>query len=233
MADEGEAENRALRAAILAAGDDDVRSALEDDKRSAEVLEKYQLPPAVREHLRALLDKVRVLVEAAAASRASGSPTKTDRMQPEDAVRPILLETFRQVKATFWISIAMSIGLFVVGLAFLGVALWQSLGSTAASTGTVTLAGVGVADFVILFYSRPWKDVTANLSNTQQIRMIATSYLASYSLIRDGKGEALDQLQKMTSGHVDLIQRYVEDDPEKQTETKPKPSADRTAEQPG
>jgi hypothetical protein len=203
----------ALKAAFLLIGDEKLQSELQDEGRSVGALARLGLPPASRG---ALLDIVNKL-----ASQRSLSPGRDPDPhaspatvpQPPSDVRRILLESFVHIRWSFWMSMVMSVILFLVGLAFLGTALAHSLSAKDVSTSTLTVAGLGMADFVLLFYSRPWKDVAANLANSQQIRMIATSYLAGFALIRDSNAEQRKALEELTERSVRLVQKFVEDEP--------------------
>jgi hypothetical protein len=122
----------------------------------------------------------------------------------------VLLEAFDHIRWSFWISLGMSVILFLLGMAFLGAAVFRSLSESTVSTATLTIAGLGIADFVLLFYSRPWKDISVNLSNSQQVRIIATSYLVGVALLEDG--DASKSLEQLTKRSVLLLEEFAEED---------------------
>jgi hypothetical protein len=49
----------------------------------------------------------------------------------------------------------------------------------------LTVAGLGIADFVLVFYTRPWQDIAANVYVSEQVKIIATSYLSGLSAEKD------------------------------------------------
>jgi hypothetical protein len=78
---------------------------------------------------------------------------------------------------------------------------------------------------VLLFYSRPWKDVATNLANSQQVRMVATSYLAGYALIKSGTPEQREALRELTERSLLSIRRIGEKESVPQREAEPSPEA--------
>ena len=194
----------ALRAAFIVMGDEGLQQQLQDERQANSALQELGLPPSARG---ALLDIVNKLSwQRSAQGETDAKPVSTGAAPTE--VKRLLLESFVQIRWSFWVSITMSVILFVVGLVFLATALVQSLTAGSVSTSTLTVAGLGLADFVLLFYTRPWKDIAANLANSQQIRMIATSYLAGFALI--GKPEQRKELAELTEQSVQLVQKFVE-----------------------
>ena len=113
----------------------------------------------------------------------------------------------------------MSVVLFVVGILLLVISVARALTEADVSTATLTIAGLSLADFVLLFYSRPWKDVATNLSNSQQVKIIATSYLSSLALLRNGRFEELKALDLITKNAVGLLEEFTDEQGRMRTET--------------
>ena len=80
------------------------------------------------------------------------------------------------------------------------------------SASALTVGGLGLADFVVLFLRRPWQDVAKNLSNSEQVRMLMTSYYVSLSFLDRDKLDAIGPLEAFTASLVKLMQTYVEED---------------------
>jgi hypothetical protein len=121
------------------------------------------------------------------------------------------LEAFDHIRAAFWISMSMSVGLFIVGLVLTGFALYEATRQTSVSVSALTIGGLGLADFVLLFFRRPWQDISVNLSNSQQVRTIATTYLAGLALIQRHDTKGLDMLDGLTKRSVTMLEQYTEE----------------------
>jgi hypothetical protein len=67
----------------------------------------------------------------------------------------ILLRSFDHIQWSFVVLLTMSVVVFLVGLAFLVIAIVRTArGET--DSATFVIAGIGVADIVLLFYRQPW-----------------------------------------------------------------------------
>jgi hypothetical protein len=197
----------ALKAVFLLIGDEKLQRRLQDEQEFSDALDRLGLPHDARGGLLDIINKL----ASRRARQSDTHPASTPTPESPSEVQRILLESFVHIRWSFWISIAMSVILFLLGLVFFGTALMQSLQTQEVTSSTLTIAGLGLADFVLLFYTRPWKDVATNLANSQQIRMIATSYLACFALIRNGTPEQRKALEELTERSVGLVQRYVEE----------------------
>jgi hypothetical protein len=78
------------------------------------------------------------------------------------------------------------------------------------STSTLAIAGVGLADFVLIFYRRPWEDIGRGLSNSQQARIVATSYLSGISMLRATDSDVHATLHTLTREAVQLLEEFTE-----------------------
>lgn len=195
-----------LRAAFRIITDNELQAQLRDEDSFTEALNQLKLPQTARPGLLNIVDRIERL-------KSHLSPIEVGRVSesPNSEIEKMLLESFVHIRWSFWISLIMSVVLFIVGLIFVGIAVVQSLGESAVSTATLTIAGLGVADFVLLFYSRPWKDISVNLSNSQQVKVIVISYLSSLSLLQQGKTEAIKSLEQLTRSSVGLLEEFTEE----------------------
>jgi hypothetical protein len=193
---------RGLDAAFKIISDAKTRNQLLDEKQAEKVMLELKLPQSTSLRSKLLLISSRIdhIKEHAVSKNIEDKDSEAEEM------RKMLLESFVHIRWSFWMSLIMSVTLFVVGIIFLSTAVMQSLTESSASTTTFTIAGLGIADFVLLFYTRPWQDISANLANSQQIKIIATSYLAGLSLLPEEKTEALKSLEQLTTETVTLIE---------------------------
>jgi cation transport ATPase len=198
--------HRALKAVFRVIGDAKLQEKLQDKDLSNEVLKQFDLPQNARQALLDIINRVEQIQ-----ARAPTSDIKADAVASSSETKKMLLESFVHIRWSFWISLVMSVVLFLVGLVFLGMAVMRSLSESAVSTSTLTIAGLGVADFVLLFYTRPWQDISVNLSNSQQVKIIATSYLSGLSLLQQGKTEGIKSLEQLTKSSVGLLEEFTEE----------------------
>lgn len=213
---EGALLDRGLRAVWQLARDQEDRDRLAaSDAAFDEFLEKFQLPERAKAPLRQIVERLNY----AARDQLAGEPLpltpapSAARDVPradDDEISDMLLESFVHIRWSFWVSMVMSVVLFLVGMVFMSASLARALGEGSVSSATLTIAGLGIADFVLLFYTRPWRDVAANLSNSQQVRIIATSYLAALSLLQQGKAKELRALERVAEHSVSLLEQYTE-----------------------
>jgi hypothetical protein len=201
-----EAVQRALEAALRIIGDHELQAKLRDEDGFREALNQLKLPETARPALLDIVNRIERLTRQTPPTDAG-----TDSVTPRSDIEKMLLESFVHIRWSFWISLVMSVVLFVVGLIFLGIAVIRSLSESAVSPATLTIAGLGIADFVLLFYTRPWQDISVNLSNSQQVKIIATSYLSGLSLLQQGKTEAFSLLEQLTKNSVGLLEEFTEE----------------------
>ena len=106
----------------------------------------------------------------------------------------------------------LSVVTFTIGVALLVTALVKAVNESELSAATLTIGGLGLADFTLLFLRRPWQDIARNLSNSQQARIIATSYLAAVSMIDKRDETRHDLLRRTTRDAVELLEEFTEGD---------------------
>jgi hypothetical protein len=221
---------RAFRAVVMLLGDEKLQQDLCAEEHSEAALGKMEIPHAARGELLSLLNRVEqlkarppvkvstlvpapVTVAGTELSTPGTMPTTIDAAPaaPDDRYERMQLEAFDHIRMSFWVALLMSIGLFVVGLVLMGCAVFQALREKNMSTSTFAIAGLGLADFVLLFFRRPWQDVSVNLSNSQQVRTIATSYLVGLALLQRRDTGSLGLLNELTKRSVEMLERYAEE----------------------
>jgi hypothetical protein len=136
--------------------------------------------------------------------------TSDEKGGSTERTRDLLMEPFGHITWSFRILTAMSVLMFAVGLAFLVVALMRAINEGDVSTSTLAIAGVGLADFVLIFYRRPWEDIGRGLSNSQQARIVATSYLSGISMLRATDSDVHATLHTLTREAVQLLEEFTE-----------------------
>ncbi len=205
-----------LSAIVQLIGSQKLQQSVLDDKVFKTVLQKLNLPLSARPKLLNILNQI---------EHKTGQTETLNEIRDEGTsyadVEKMLLESFTHIRWSFWISLTMSVILFVVGLLFLGIAIYRSFAETTVSTSTLMIAGIGISDFVLLFYSKPWQDISINLSNSQQVKIIATSYLAGLSLLQNDKQQTFNRLKELAQNSVKMLEQYAEERPRKQ-----KPASD-------
>jgi hypothetical protein len=196
----------ALRAAHRVANDSKLPDRLRNDDEAPAALDQLKVPPSARPgliQLATLVEQLRRNAKASERQTATSSPRTNETSIDMDK---ILLRSFDHIQWSFVVLLAMSVMVFVAGLAFLAVAIVRAAqGDTDAAT--FAIAGIGVADIVLIFYRRPWQDIVANLSNTQRVRVIAISYLAGVSLVR--RGITIEPLEHLTNNTIALLERHA------------------------
>ena len=202
--------NAVLRMASLIASQRSLCEKFAGSGSIGEDLRKHNVPPAAENGLRQFAKRLQI-VTAAAPETPTGSTGSVATGRQDDAFDRLVWEPFRQIRWSFWISVTMSIAMFLIGSALLIVAAYEAMSTRSVSMSSLAIGGLGLADFVILFLRRPWEDVGKNLANSQQMRMIVTSYLSSLHLLAERRQADIESLEKITSRSVDLIQRYTEE----------------------
>ncbi len=208
--------NEALKLATLMVGNRQLQSQFADSAERRKLQQKHGLSDAAMLSLDKLLERLQLRGKGAAETRQPDVSSKRAVGQDEaERFRRIIWDSFQHIRWSFWISILMSIALFVIGAALIGIAVMKALGPGEMTIETLTIGGLGLGDFLILFLRRPWEDVGKNLSNTQQVRIIVTSYLSSLSLIQQQRSADLKLLAEVTANSVKMIQDFTEEPREK------------------
>ncbi|HEV3052566.1 MAG TPA: hypothetical protein VGX50_19800 [Longimicrobium sp.] len=195
-----------------------LRERLKSDDGPA-VAAKLGFPPSAYAELLQLVSQLEASSGAGFNGRGGAALTSARRAESaetaaasDSAVHDYLqtqLEVFGQIRQTYRVALWMSLVVFVVGVVLLGIAVARATTESQVSGGTLALAGMGLADFAILFFRQPWKDVAVNLMNAQRTRTIATTYLVGLSFLRDGDEERLKLLDGLTTSCVGALDRIA------------------------
>jgi hypothetical protein len=131
---------------------------------------------------------------------------------PHDAVganvERILLNSNMQLRWSFRIAVVMSAILFVFGVAFLAVAVFQALDGDLEAAAVI--AGIGLAAFVLLYFTNPRRNVAKNLAGSEQVHIVATSYLAGLAFAEKHDSDALTLLNQLTAQSIALLEDRAE-----------------------
>jgi hypothetical protein len=208
MSETEEVTFRALRAVVMLLGNEELQQILQDKDHFQEALHTMGIPESARGEMLNLLTRVERLQARAAGT--SGLATRDSLSHEPDNTQnkkyeKMQLEVFGHIRTSFWVALIMSIVLFLLGLLLMGIGVSQALRESSVSTSTLTIAGLGLADFVLLFFRQPWQDVAVNLSNSQRARTITTSYLVGLTLLHRGDTKSLELLDNLTKRSVVML----------------------------
>ena len=142
------------------------------------------------------------------AAAAGGDGAAPAPPLPHDAVganvERILLNSNMQLRWSFRIAVVMSAILFVFGVAFLAVAVFQALDGELETAAVI--AGIGLAAFVLLYFTNPGRNVAKNLAGSEQVHIVATSYLAGLAFAEKHDSDALTLLNQLTAQSIALLE---------------------------
>ncbi|MGZ5252635.1 MAG: hypothetical protein ACXWCE_20630 [Caldimonas sp.] len=172
-----------------------------DDERADAALDELKLPRGARASLLQLVNLYATAGDGADPTPAA--PAAQPNKSAEENVDRIVMASYHQIRVSFWISAVMSVVLFVAGLTFLALAVAQA--KQGDRTATIAIAGVGLADFLLLFYTNPRRDLAKNLASTQRVHIVATSYLFGMGLAARHDDHALRLLHELTVDSVRLL----------------------------
>jgi hypothetical protein len=204
-----------LSAAYRAVSEPDTSAALLDEETADAALDSLELPRS--DTIRAELLNLVNLFAAVTAKTSLGEEHTAGTEQVDDPlerraaggravhanVDRIVMASYHQIRVSFWISAVMSAVLFVVGLSFLVIAVAQALKGD--QQATFAIAGLGIADFLLLFYTHPRRDIGKNLECSQRVHIVATSYLFGMGLATRHDDHALELLHRLTVDSVGLL----------------------------
>jgi hypothetical protein len=160
---------------------------------------------------------------AAKATPASGPETLSARggrdgaaptagLQPHEAiganVEQVLSGFNTQLRWSFRIAAVMSALLFGFGVAFLAIAVAQALDGELEAAAVV--AGIGLAAFVLLYFTHPRRNLAKNLAGSEQVHIVTTSYLAGLAFAEKHDAEALTLLNQLTAHSIVLLEDRAE-----------------------
>jgi hypothetical protein len=123
-------------------------------------------------------------------------------------VERVLMSSNSQLRWSFRIAAVMSGLLFAFGVAFLAVAVVQALDGELEAAAVI--AGIGLAAFVLLYFMNPRRNVARNLAGSEQVHIVATSYLAGLAFAEKHDTEALTLLNQLTAHSIALLDDRAE-----------------------
>jgi ABC-type multidrug transport system fused ATPase/permease subunit len=190
----------------------ELRERVAADEASAVELSELGLSPTA-------LVRLRELLLAANRPKESNRESADAEAKNDAAVNraeAFLEMSYGQLQLAYRISMAMSVTVFVLGVALLIAAGWQALVKQQALTAGI-LGGMGLGPLLALFFRNPLREIGVSVSNAQQGRMALQSYTLGVALVGRLKDEsvkdALEQLNALTERSLAQLQRYVESDP--------------------
>lgn len=147
---------------------------------------------------------------------ASGTEMEGKAVQAISSAEAFLDQSFAQLRSGARVLMVMSVTMFVIGVAFLVAALIRSFTNPESVQVTAIIAGIGVAQVVLLFYRNPLRDIGRSISNSQQAKMTVMSYMLGVTLINRSLGGtptekeqlALATLTRQALGQLD---RFMQD----------------------
>jgi hypothetical protein len=131
----------------------------------------------------------------------------------------------RRLRFSYAVVVALSVVMFVVGVALLCIPARAALAPLEAGAGepwrSLVAGGFGLADLAALFLFRPLDRIHALMGDMGQITLAVTSYqqqaalrlLEADATDRASLGRAAGHLREATTESLDLIQRYFESRP--------------------
>lgn len=122
-------------------------------------------------------------------------------------------QAFRQLQRAYFVSLLMSGTMFLVGLAFLGLAAWQAIQHPDKVGTASVVGGIGVVQIVALFYRNPLADIARAVAVAQQAKIAITSYLLGVSLVHNSIGlheTPGEQHLKSLLGLTDQAMRHLQ-----------------------
>ena len=124
------------------------RQDLGDQDHFQEVLQELHMPEASRAGLLNILNCAESLTE----NQDTDKIKMEEQPEIEDKYEKMQLEAFDHIRTSFWVALSMSIALFIIGVILMGVAVIEAAYESTISTSTLTIAGLGLADFVLVFF---------------------------------------------------------------------------------
>jgi hypothetical protein len=133
-------------------------------------------------------------------------------LPPHEAIGANVEQVLRgfnsQLRWSFRIAAVMSALLFAFGVAFLAVAVFQALDGELEAAAVV--AGIGLAAFVLLYFTHPRRNLARNLAGSEQVHIVTTSYLAGLAFAERHDSEALMLLNQLTAHSIVLLEDRAE-----------------------
>jgi hypothetical protein len=125
----------------------------------------------------------------------------------------------RKLKWTYWIIVALSTLMFLVGLALISAPLWGPLVNNAPDLRLIlTATGLGIADFIGLYLLHPLTRLQKLMADMSQLTLLLDSFTIQVALRlieadscnRPTMGAAASHVGKTAQGVLDLIDEQFE-----------------------
>jgi hypothetical protein len=212
------AANDAARADFLLENAEALRSRRELTEHEVEVLKRL-LPHVDRALARvAAAGEVRNQSSASLASSGSYATPAAEAASDVGDARHFINGSFSQLRAAFVLTLTMSSIAFCIGIVFLVIAGYGVATGTSGPEETAVVGGIGLAQIVALFFTRPLQTVERAVANAQQARLIIMTYMIQVGLLgervhnRRGSIEDAEALQQYTDKAVSSLEHYIESD---------------------
>jgi hypothetical protein len=150
---------------------------------------------------------------------------RTQTLDSVSAAQTFLDNSFAQLRTAYRVSLAMSILLFVAGMAFLAIAAIRTFTHPESVTNTAVVASIGIVQIVALFYKNPLRDVGRSVSHAQQSKLAIMSYMLGVTLVGENvyHGKSTDEaglrLSDLTLATIQLLERFSENSSKRRGET--------------
>lgn len=127
-----------------------------------------------------------------------------------------------KLAVTYWVIVVLSIIMFVVGIALLGVPVVKGYGNASGEMWQSLISGgLGVADLAALFLFKPMERIHRLMGDMGQITVALNSFqihtalrlLQMDSTRRDSVGEAAQSIGDFGERVIKTIQKYFESPP--------------------
>jgi hypothetical protein len=131
---------------------------------------------------------------------------------------------WHKFKWTYWIIVALSVCMFLVGIVLVSVPVWTVYRGDVMTLESLSIAGFGLLDLVTLYFFRPVTRLQTLMGDMGQITIAFSSFQTQVALFlletdkddRRTMGKAAQNIGKAACSGVELIQHYFE--PEERNE---------------
>ena len=153
-----------------------LRQELMELETSEGALQRLNITEDMANELKLILAKIPSGGEAET-PHASGEGLEAEAKTAATTADEFLSRSFRHLQIGAWVLMAMSVTMFLIGVSFLVIAAIRSFTHPEDAGVTAVIAGVGVAQIVLLFYRNPLRDIGRSTSDAQQSKLIVMSYM--------------------------------------------------------
>ena len=129
---------------------------------------------------------------------------KTDANDPWKAVDIEFANTIKHADTVFRTNYLINLVVVVVGVIFVGISVYSSV-SSGVSSSSLTFAGLGVADFVALFFVRSQQNIEDTIVRLSEMEVIYKNYLSQKDLIDNQVWDFASNHEKTNLAYQDLV----------------------------